>query len=322
MSETMNLVGVLTGHEGWVTKVATNSQVETLLVSASRDKTLIVWEITRENDCYGFAKKRLYGHGHFVSDVVISSDGMFALSGSWDKTLRLWDLKAGTTRTRFVGHTKDVLSVAFSADHRHIVSGSRDKTIRLWNTLGECKYTMGGESSDSSEGHSDWVSCVTFNPITPQIISCGWDKMVKVWQLASCKLKTNYIGHTGTVNCVTVSPDGSLCASGGKDSMAMLWDLTDNGKHSYTFEAGQSISALCFSPSRYWLCAAAGPSIVIWDLGSKVEVSRLTVQYDADTEMKQDKLPEVISLCWSIRGDILYAGYTDNKIRVWALSSN
>eukprot|EP00121_Abeoforma_whisleri_P015050 Awhi_evm2s13875 len=127
MAETMNLVGVLEGHEGWVTQVATNSQVASLLVSASRDKTLIVWEITREAGKYGFARKRLHGHGHFVSDVVISSDGMFALSGSWDKTLRLWDLKAGTTRTRFVGHTKDVLSVAFSNDHRHIVSGSRDK---------------------------------------------------------------------------------------------------------------------------------------------------------------------------------------------------
>lgn len=57
-----------------------------------------------------------------------------------------------------------------------------------------------------------------FSPITtnPIIVSGGWDKAVKVWNLTNCKLKNNLIGHTGYVNTVTVSPDGSLCASGGK----------------------------------------------------------------------------------------------------------
>ena len=53
-------------------------------------------------------------------DVVISSDGQFALSGSWDGTLRLWDLNTGSTTRRFVGHAKDVLSVAFSVDNRQV----------------------------------------------------------------------------------------------------------------------------------------------------------------------------------------------------------
>ena len=57
------------------------------------DKTLILWELTRDDESnYGYPKKCLTGHNHFVSDVVMSSDGQFALSGSWDKTLRLWDL--------------------------------------------------------------------------------------------------------------------------------------------------------------------------------------------------------------------------------------
>ena len=122
----------------------------------STDKTIIVWQLTRNDDSYGYPKRILHGHNHFVSDVVISSDGQFALSSSWDHTLRLWDLNTGLTTRRFVGHTSDVLSVSFSADNRQIVSGSRDKTIKLWNTLGECKYDI------KDDGHTEWLVPVTF----------------------------------------------------------------------------------------------------------------------------------------------------------------
>ena len=107
---------------------------------------------------------------------MISSDGAYALSASWDKTLRLWELSTGATTRRFVGHNNDVLSVSFSADNRQIVSGSRDRTIKLWNTLGDCKYTI------TDKGHTEWVSCVRFspNPSNPVIVSAGWDKIVKV----------------------------------------------------------------------------------------------------------------------------------------------
>lgn len=112
----------------------------------------------------------------FCSVQVISSDGAYALSASWDKSLRLWELATGETTRTFVGHTSDVLSVSFSADNRQIVSGSRDRTIKLWNTLGDCKFTI------TDKGHTDWVSCVRFspNPQNPVIVSAGWDKLVKV----------------------------------------------------------------------------------------------------------------------------------------------
>jgi guanine nucleotide-binding protein subunit beta-2-like 1 protein len=313
MSEQLVLRGTLEGHTDGVTAIATNPENPDVIVSSSRDKSLIVWRLTRDGG-YGLPHRRLTGHNHFIQDLAISSDGQFALSASWDKTVRLWDLTAGVTTRSFIGHTGDVLSVSFSADNRQIVTGSRDKSIKLWNTLGECKYTI------TEDCHTEWVSCVRFSPNTsnPVIVSGGWDKLVKVWNLSNCKLRTNHIGHKGYINTVTVSPDGSLCASGGKDGVTMLWDLNDR-KHLYSLEAGSEIRALCFSPKRYWLCAASGPAIKIWDLESKSIVDEPRPQFEVS---KKSQEPSCTCLSWSEDGQYLYAGYTDNKIRVWQVSSS
>jgi len=315
MGEQLTLRGNLAGHGGWITSIATTAENPGMILTASRDKTIIVWTLTREDGNYGYARRALRGHNHFVSDVVISSDGQFALSGSWDATLRLWEIETGKCTRRFVGHTKDVLSVAFSADNRQIVSGSRDKTVKLWNTLGECKYTI------QEEGHSEWVSCVRFSPSTqaPVIVSAGWDKLVKVWSLSNCKLRTNLVGHSGYLNSVTVSPDGSLCASGGKDGIAMLWDLTE-GKRLYSLEAGDVIHSLVFSPNRYWLVAATSTSIKIWDLESKGMVDELRI--DFERVGKNAQMPFCTSLAWSADGADLFAGYTDNTVRVYHVNGS
>merc|ERR1711918_180699 len=108
----------------------------------------------------------------------------------------------------------------------------------------------------------------------PVIVSAGWDKLVKVWNLSNCKLRQNLVAHTGYVNTVTISPDGSLCASGGKDGTAMLWDLQE-GRHLYSLDAGDVIHSLVFSPNRYWLCAGTQSKIKIWDLELKSLVDEL-----------------------------------------------
>ncbi|PIA33508.1 hypothetical protein AQUCO_04100148v1 [Aquilegia coerulea] len=314
MAETLTLRGTMRGHSDIVTAIATPIDNSDMIVSSSRDKSILVWHLTQEQDTYGVPKRRLTGHSHFVQDVVLSSDGHFALSGSWDGELRLWDINTGATTRRFVGHAKDVLSVAFSIANRQIVSASRDRTIKLWNTLGECKYTI-----QDGESHTNWVSCVRFSPNTfsPMIVSGSWDRTVKVWNLTNCKIKNTLAGHTGYVNTVAVSPDGSLCASGGKDGVTLLWDLAE-GKKLYSLEAGGIIHALCFSPNRYWLCAATEQSVKIWDLESKSVVQDLKI--DLTTEKKQDN--QVIyctSLSWSADGSTLFTGYTDGAIRVWTV---
>jgi WD40 repeat protein len=79
-----------------------------MILTASRDKTVIIWRITRgegdggANSEYGYARRALKGHSHFVEDVVISKDAHFALSASWDHTIRLWDLTEAKTNRIFV----------------------------------------------------------------------------------------------------------------------------------------------------------------------------------------------------------------------------
>ena len=180
--------------------------------------------------------------------------------------------------------------------------------------MGICKYTI------QEQGHTEWVSCVRFSPLAqnPVIVSSGWDKLVKVWNLSNCKLKRDYHGHTGYLNTVTVSPDGSLCASGGRDGTAKLWDLgSEEAKPLHTLDSGDEINALSFSPNRYWLCAAAGAVIKIWDLEQKVIVEELKPEVMGH---KEGSPPVCTSLCWSSDGQTLFADYTDNLIRVWSLS--
>jgi guanine nucleotide-binding protein subunit beta-2-like 1 protein len=322
--ESLQCKGELRGHKGQITAIATNSVVPDYVISASRDKSIIVWKVERDQstNSYGVPLKRLVGHNHFISDLALTTDSgkrLFILSGSWDGSLRLWDYQKGATTLRFANHTKDVLSVAFSADNRQIVSGSRDRTIKVWNTLGQCKYTFQGKEN----GHRDWVSCVRFSPSAdvPVLVSAGWDKLVKVWDMKTLQCKFNLVGHQGYVNTVCVSPDGTLCASGGKDGSAKLWDIQE-GKDLYSLETGDVINALAFSPVRYWLCAATQSSIIVWDLETKVQLD--LVQYNGKDEAEQQtgKKAEpiaVTSLAWSTDGSILYAGYANNIIRAYAV---
>merc|ERR1711977_565817 len=114
MAEQLVLRGTLEGHSGWVTSLATSLENPNMLLSASRDRSLIVWNLTRDETSYGYPKRALKGHNHIVSDCVISSDGAYALSASCDKTIKLWntlgDCKYPITDK---GHTEWVSCVRF-----------------------------------------------------------------------------------------------------------------------------------------------------------------------------------------------------------------
>ncbi|XP_078151638.1 small ribosomal subunit protein RACK1z-like [Carex rostrata] len=173
--------------------------------------------------------------------------------------------------------------------------------------------------SREADAHNDWVSSVRFSPsaLTPVVVSGSWDRTVKVWDLANCKLRYTLTGHNGSVNAVAVSPDGSLCASGGKDGVTLLWDVA-GGKCLYSLDAGAIIHSLCFSPNRYWLCAATENSVKIWDLESKSIVQDLK----PDRRSRKNQMLYCTSLNWSEDRNTLFTGYSDGTIRVWGVTGD
>ncbi|XP_061368892.1 uncharacterized protein LOC133311804 [Gastrolobium bilobum] len=331
MSEGLEFCGTMHGHTDMVTAIATPMDINNseIIVTSSRDKSIIMWDLTnKDDDDYGVPCLRLTGHSRSVQDVTLSSDAQYALSSSCDGELRLWDLADGTSLRRFIGHKKGVLSVAFSMDYnRQIASASRDRTIKLWNIQGECKYTVEEREEDGDEeeegdgegdSHSDWVICVRFGH--ESLVSCSRYGTVKVWDLKfnNLELRHTLDGHTGYVNCIGVSPDGSVCASGGDGGVIPIWDLAE-GKRLFSFDVESNVHALCFCPTRYWLCAATDHSIRIWDLKSKDIRQDLKVPIDINEEENDDESIYCTSLSWSADGNTLFGGYSDGVVRVWAI---
>jgi WD40 repeat protein len=96
------------------------------------------------------------GHNGSVYCMSYSPNGCYIVTGSGDKTIRIWDAETGDAVGKpLEGHTDCVRSVAYSPDGRHIISGSSDKTIRIWNA------ETGSAVGKPLEGHTDCaVSCL------------------------------------------------------------------------------------------------------------------------------------------------------------------
>jgi serine/threonine protein kinase len=128
------------------------------------------------------------GLGH--ASVAVTPDGKYVVSGSKDKTVRLWDLATGQEVRRFTGHESTVRSVAVTPDGKYVVSGSGDKTVRLWELAT-------GKEVRRFTGHADWVRSVAVTPDGKYVVSGSGDKTVRLWELATGQEVRRFTGHEG-----------------------------------------------------------------------------------------------------------------------------
>lgn len=139
----------------------------------------------------------LVGHQDWVCSVAFSSDGKRIVSGSKDKTIRLWDVESGEHQPPFEGHQDSVNSVAFSPDGERIVSGSSDTTVRLWNAQ------TGEQLQPPLEGHRDSVLSVVFSSDGKLIVSGSKDMTVRLWNADTWEqLRLSLAGHQQPLSVV------------------------------------------------------------------------------------------------------------------------
>jgi WD40 repeat protein len=113
-------------HFNWINALAYTPNGANL-ISASRDKTLKIWDVTS-----GEAVRTLSGHTDAVTAIALTADGNHLLSGSSDKTLKLWNLKTGSLLCTLSDHLNSVNAVALSANGQIAASASSDNTVKVW----------------------------------------------------------------------------------------------------------------------------------------------------------------------------------------------
>ena len=205
-----------------------------LLVSASGDQTLKIWDVTT-----GYCVKTLRGHSEWVRDVFPSFDGRFLLSTGNDRTVRLWDISVSNPENKLtmMGHENVIQCCAFAppASYTHMATmaglkkppppsssaefmatGSRDKTIKLWDARGTCLKTL--------VGHDNWVSALVFHPGGKYLLSVADDKTLRCWDMSQdgkC-VKVLNDAHDHFISCLRWAPviarDAPAAASAGESN--------------------------------------------------------------------------------------------------------
>ncbi|XP_064601949.1 F-box/WD repeat-containing protein 7-like [Liolophura sinensis] len=179
---------------------------EDILVSQGADRTVRVWSL-------GMRKLKHLLRGHTDDIECIWEHGSHVITGSWDKSLIMWDVVKGHRLLTFTGHTEVISCCQF--DDKKIVSGSADQTLRIW-----CPRT--GQCLKELSGHTGEVYCLKYNDQV--IVSGSSDSVIIIWSLAGHLCHTLH-GHLGVVRCLHLTPHRLV--SGGDQKKIIVWDYKE-----------------------------------------------------------------------------------------------
>src|SRR5262249_40089024 len=129
------------------------------------------------------ARANLGGHTAVVASIALTADGRMLASGSYDATIKLWDMASCKETATLRGHTAGVYSVAFTPDGKVLASGSHDDTARLWDVA------TGRELAAVKHGYH--VKRVAFTPDGKTLISAG-EGPIKLWDVATAKERATF----------------------------------------------------------------------------------------------------------------------------------
>jgi tetratricopeptide (TPR) repeat protein len=244
--------------------------------------------------------RRLGGHLGSVLSVTLSPDGSLLASGSYDKTVRLWEIDTGREMRCLEGHTGYVYGVVFSPDGSLLASGSYDTTVRLWEV-------ETGREVCLLKGHTGYVYGVAFSPDGSLLASASGDNTVRLWEVETGRAWRRLEGHTGYVSSVAFSPDGSLLASASQDNTVRLWEI-DTGREVHRLERHTgSVGSVAFSPDGVLLASGSEDRTVrLWEVETGWEVRLL-----------KGHTGSVGSVAFSPDGSLLASGSADNTVCLW-----
>lgn len=289
----------------------------------------------------GWPRSTLKGHSHIVSSVAITPDSKYILSGSWDETLKLWDVLTGKEVRTFTGHTGWISAVAITPDGHHALSGSYDGTIKFWQletgqeihcfkghddfaitslTISpDGRYILSGDNKNTlivrkldtgqiikvmSGNDSFGITSVAIAPNGQFALVGSNDNEIKIWDMVSGKEMRSFRGHTDSIESLVVTPNGKEVLSGGKDNTVILWNLT-TGQEVTTISDAFPITSIAVTPdSRFALLG--GYSMTLWDIGSGLEIGNFNEQSG-----------KVMALAVSSDGRYAVSGNLNQTITIW-----
>jgi serine/threonine protein kinase len=182
---------------------------------ATRDTGLRIWDL--EN---GQQVHYLPGHNGQVVCLAVSPDGKLIASGSWDRTVRLWDATTGEQRKQIGGNRQDAVAtcLAFLPHEPRFFVGSRDKTLApyKWDT---------NEFGLRFRGHDKEVSCLAVSPDGSRLLSGSFDGSIRLWNTASAQQL--FRGEHKDVNSVAFTSGGRRALSAGPNQGVIWWQLPE-----------------------------------------------------------------------------------------------